>query len=76
MMDLPQSIAFFASVEVDTILRKEANSDCITPSNPHGLLNGYDIPRGETLDIYQAIEKVNCSDLKQWPWHKDKKNKD
>ncbi|KAF5308309.1 hypothetical protein FQR65_LT06302 [Abscondita terminalis] len=56
--DLPQSIAFFSSVEVDTVLRKESKQDCKTPSNPHGLHNGYGIPNGESLDIYQAIDKA------------------
>ncbi|XP_045480849.1 DNA polymerase subunit gamma-1, mitochondrial [Harmonia axyridis] len=56
--DLPQSVAFFSSVEVDTVLRKDAKQDCVTPSNPHGLVKGYDIPNGESLDIYQAIDKA------------------
>lgn len=56
--DLPQSVAFFSSVEVDTVLRKESKQDCKTPSNPHGLSKGYGIPHGESLDIYQAVEKA------------------
>ena len=39
--DLPLSVAFFSSVEVDQILRKDANDDCVTPSNPHGLQKKY-----------------------------------
>lgn len=70
--DLPQSIAFFASVEVDRALRKEAQMDCKTPSNPHGLSVGYGIPLGESLDIQQTIEKANSCDLTEWPWHKKK----
>jgi DNA polymerase gamma 1 len=58
LYDLPQSVAFFTSVEVDTVLRKEANQDCCTPSNPHGLNRGYGIPQGESLDIYQALHKA------------------
>ncbi|XP_066999323.2 DNA polymerase subunit gamma-1, mitochondrial [Anabrus simplex] len=61
LYDLPQSVAFFASVEVDTVLRKEAHQDCITPSNPHGLFRGYGIPLGESLDIQQAVEKAGHS---------------
>lgn len=57
MKDLPMSVAFFTSVEVDTVLRKESENDCITPSNPHGLKNGYEIPAGESLDVWEAIEK-------------------
>lgn len=56
MTDLPQSVAFFSSVEVDTALRKDALSDCVTPSNPHGLSKGYGVPLGESLDIIKAIE--------------------
>lgn len=68
--DLPQSIAFFTSVEVDKALRKEAQMDCKTPSNPYGLSVGYGIPLGETLDIFKALEKANGCDLNEWPWHK------
>lgn len=56
MTDLPQSVAFFSSVEVDTALRKDALSDCVTPSNPHGLSKGYGVPLGESLDILKALE--------------------
>ena len=58
LRDLPQSVSFFSSVEVDYVLRKESNMDCKTPSNPHGLKTGYNIPYGESLNIYQAIEKA------------------
>lgn len=58
MTDLPQSVAFFSSVEVDYVFRKDASLDCVTPSNPHGLHKGYGIPPGESLDISQAIEKA------------------
>lgn len=58
LKDLPQTVAFFASVEVDTVLRKEATLDCKTPSNPHGLSGGYNIKNGESLDIQEAIEKA------------------
>ncbi|CAG9765430.1 unnamed protein product [Ceutorhynchus assimilis] len=57
--DLPHSVAFFSSVEVDKVLRKECDNDCVTPSNPHGLHKGYGIGTGEALDIYKAIEKAN-----------------
>ncbi|XP_050546618.1 DNA polymerase subunit gamma-1, mitochondrial [Daktulosphaira vitifoliae] len=56
MTDLPQSVAFFSSVEVDTALRKDATNDCITPSNPYGLSKAYGIPLGESVNIIQAIE--------------------
>lgn len=65
LYDLPMSVAFFSSVEVDRVLRKEAKSDCTTPSNPHGLQNGYQIPNGESLNIHEAIAKAG-SDLSKW----------
>ncbi|XP_055389575.1 DNA polymerase subunit gamma-1, mitochondrial [Condylostylus longicornis] len=71
--DLPQSIAFFSSVEVDRALRKESNADCKTPSNPHGLKDGYGIPKGESLDIYKAIEKCGSNDISKWSWLRDKR---
>ncbi|XP_063384466.1 DNA polymerase subunit gamma-1, mitochondrial [Cydia fagiglandana] len=55
--DLPLSVAFFTSVEVDRVLRKEADLCCTTPSNPHGLEKGYGIPSGESLNIYQVIDR-------------------
>lgn len=72
--DLPMSVAFFASVEVDTVLRKEASVDCKTPSNPHGLENGYGIPTGESLDVWKALEKSGGS-LGNWHAAKIKKKK-
>lgn len=68
--DLPLSVAFFTAVEVDTVLRKESQHDCKTPSNPQGLQTGYEIGPGESLDIYSAIEKAGGSDLQKWNWHK------
>lgn len=59
MCDLPQSVAFFSSVEVDTVLRKESTHDCTTPSNPHGLSKGYGISAGESLNILDSIRKAN-----------------
>ncbi|CAG9861793.1 unnamed protein product [Phyllotreta striolata] len=63
--DLPQSVAFFSSVEIDRVLRKESKQDCVTPSNPHGLFKGYGISNGEALNIYEAIEKA-CGNLTCW----------
>ncbi|XP_053573644.1 DNA polymerase subunit gamma-1 [Bombina bombina] len=58
MQDLPQSVAFFSSVDIDECLRKEVAMDCTTPSNPTGLEKRYGIPQGEALDIYQLIKKT------------------
>ncbi|XP_045623051.1 DNA polymerase subunit gamma-1 [Procambarus clarkii] len=54
--DLPQSVAFFSGVDIDQVLRKEPHHDCVTPSNPQGLKEGYGMPPGVTLDIQQILQ--------------------
>ncbi|KAF9891773.1 DNA-directed DNA polymerase gamma mip1 [Aspergillus nanangensis] len=49
--DLPQSCAYFSAVDIDHVLRKEVNMDCVTPSHTNK------IPHGESLDIVQLLEK-------------------
>jgi len=61
LYDLPKSVAFFSSVDIDKVLRKEVNMDCQTPSNPHGLKLGYTIPFGESYDIHAILEKTKGS---------------
>lgn len=56
--DLPQAVAFFSSVDIDKVLRKETNMDCQTPSNPYGLKRGYGIDFGRSYDIYQILEET------------------
>ncbi|XP_070541785.1 DNA polymerase subunit gamma-1-like [Ptychodera flava] len=65
MHDLPQSVAFFSAVDIDTVLRKESHMDCKTPSNPHGLTRGYGIPPGEALDIYEILKLTNNGRLEK-----------
>lgn len=55
--DLPQSCAYFSAVDIDHVLRKEVNMDCITPSHPDK------IPHGESLDISQLLDKGVASYL-------------
>lgn len=50
--DLPQNCAFFSAVDIDTILRKEVDMDCITPSKKTPSL-----PFGESLDIIQLLKE-------------------
>lgn len=57
MKDLPISVAFFSSVDIDKCLRKEVDMDCISPSNPRGLKETYNIPYGESLDVKQILRK-------------------
>ncbi|WEW61052.1 DNA-directed DNA polymerase gamma mip1 [Emydomyces testavorans] len=49
--DLPQACAYFSAVDIDRVLRKEVDMDCVTPSHPHK------IPPGECVDIHQLLEK-------------------
>jgi DNA polymerase gamma 1 len=49
--DLPQSCAYFSAVDIDHVLRKEVDMDCITPSHPHA------ISPGESIDIVQLLAK-------------------
>lgn len=58
MTNLPQSVAFFSSIEIDKCLRKESTLTCVTPSNPYGLERGYGIKSGEALDINEILAKT------------------
>jgi DNA polymerase gamma 1 len=49
--DLPQACAYFSAVDIDHVLRKEVDMDCVTPSHPNA------IPHGESLDIVQLLAK-------------------
>lgn len=49
--ELPQSCAYFSAVDIDHVLRKEVDMDCVTPSHPEK------IPHGECLDINQLLDK-------------------
>lgn len=51
MNDIPLSVAFFSAIDFDRVLRKEANSDCLTPTNKDPVLPG------KTMDIYEIISK-------------------
>ncbi|SCU91004.1 LADA_0F07558g1_1 [Lachancea dasiensis] len=47
--ELPQNCAFFSAIDIDHVLRKEVDMDCITPSNKNP------IPHGESLDITRLL---------------------
>jgi DNA polymerase gamma 1 len=55
--DLPQACAYFSAVDIDHVLRKEVDMDCVTPSHPEK------IPHGESLDITQLLEKGELAQL-------------
>lgn len=55
--DLPQSCAYFSAVDIDHVLRKEVDMDCVTPSHQEK------IPHGESLDIMALLAKGSLSHL-------------
>jgi DNA polymerase gamma 1 len=55
--ELPQSCAYFSAVDIDHVLRKEVDMDCITPSHKTP------IPHGESLDILSLLEKGETAQL-------------
>lgn len=55
--NIPQSCAFFSCVDIDFVLRKEVDFDCITPSNPNP------IPHGESIDIYSLLKKKEIQEM-------------
>ena len=55
--DLPQSCAYFSAVDIDHVLRKEVDMDCITPSHPTK------IPHGESLTISELLDKGQAAYL-------------
>lgn len=57
--DVPQLVAFFSEVDIDTVLRKEVSMECITPLNPTP------IPPGELMDIYKLLDKVKLPEPKE-----------
>ncbi|KAH7555470.1 hypothetical protein BM1_07093 [Bipolaris maydis] len=63
--ELPQSCAYFSAVDIDRVLRKEVDMDCITPSNKEA------IPHGESLDIMALLDKGAEARLKSSTKPKD-----
>ncbi|KFY00938.1 hypothetical protein V495_04976 [Pseudogymnoascus sp. VKM F-4514 (FW-929)] len=55
--DLPQSCAYFSAIDIDHVLRKEVDMDCITPSHLTK------IPHGESMDIVQLLAKGPLAEL-------------
>ena len=61
MSGLPKSVAFFSSVDIDQVMRKEPEMECVTPSNPQGLKHGYGIDAGESMTIQQTLDILRTS---------------
>ena len=55
--DLPQSCAYFSAIDIDHVLRKEVDMDCVTPSHPTK------IPPGESVTITQLLDKGSAAYL-------------
>ncbi|KAI0382878.1 DNA polymerase family A [Hypomontagnella monticulosa] len=55
--DLPQACAYFSAIDIDHVLRKEVDMDCVTPSH------STPIPPGESIDILQLLEKGDEASL-------------
>jgi DNA polymerase gamma 1 len=55
MDDLPQGVAFFSAVDVDSVLRKETDMSCVTPSHPKP------IPPGESLNIEEVLARTGST---------------
>lgn len=51
--NLPQSVAFFSSVDFDHVLRKEVNDPCVTPTQPEA------IESGESLSMAELAQKCH-----------------
>lgn len=52
MRELPLSVAFFAAVDIDTVLRKEPTTSCVTPSHTTP------IEPGQSLDIWALLKQA------------------
>lgn len=55
--DLPQSCAYFSAVDIDHVLRKEVDMECVTPSHQTP------IPPGESIDIATLLDKGEAAKL-------------
>ncbi|KAL9603051.1 MAG: hypothetical protein Q9219_001415 [cf. Caloplaca sp. 3 TL-2023] len=55
--ELPQSCAYFSAVDIDHVLRKEVDMDCVTPSHPDK------IAHGESLSMEGLLEKGSQASL-------------
>jgi len=55
--ELPQACAYFSAIDIDHVLRKEVDMDCITPSHKEK------IPHGESLDIVALLAKGEAAHL-------------
>ncbi|KAJ1647781.1 DNA-directed DNA polymerase gamma mip1 [Coemansia asiatica] len=62
MEDLPQSVAFFSAVDIDHVLRKEVDMDCLTPTNTKPIPPGTSYSISETLRLTNG-GRLNAPDV-------------
>lgn len=55
--ELPYSCAFFSAVDIDHVLRKETDMDCVTPSHP------IPIEPGRSLDLFGLLKECTSLNL-------------
>jgi len=63
--DLPMSVAFFSSVEIDSVLRKDVHDEAVTPSNPEGITKEFNSLPGQALNIFEVITKTFGGNLEK-----------
>ncbi|KAI8393307.1 DNA polymerase family A-domain-containing protein [Radiomyces spectabilis] len=57
--DLPQSVAFFSSVDIDHVLRKEPNMTCVTPSHEDKIEEGISCDLNDALDKLESLTNLH-----------------
>lgn len=58
--NLPEDVAYFSSVDVDRVMRKDPDSECVTPTNPQGLTAGHGIPKGQALTVNDIVSVIGA----------------
>ncbi|RUS31744.1 DNA polymerase family A-domain-containing protein [Jimgerdemannia flammicorona] len=58
--NLPQSVAFFSAVDIDTVLRKETDMNCLTPSNPVKIPNGISLTIDDLIQKFDGVSPEEC----------------
>ncbi|KAJ2395720.1 DNA-directed DNA polymerase gamma mip1, partial [Coemansia sp. RSA 2603] len=62
--DLPLGVAFFSAVDVDHVLRKEVDLDCVTPTNTEPIAPGVSYAVKDTLQLTRGSLEASGSTTK------------
>ncbi|KAJ1845717.1 DNA-directed DNA polymerase gamma mip1 [Coemansia sp. RSA 2703] len=62
--DLPLGVAFFSAVDVDHVLRKEVDLDCVTPTNTEPIAPGVSYAVKDTLELTRGSLEASGSTTK------------